>query len=286
MKPRNTSIGCRAGLVLALAVTAPQAGAATRGSLAMQYDGFAHGLLVLKLAGTLSLTDAGYTGHLAIRTAGMINWLSHMDNQSDVRGHFAGAYLAPDHYVSAGTSRGTYKTMQIAYPHGNPAIEQQSPSPDPSRTAVPPEQTTGAIDDLSAMVLLVRQVGDAAKCDGSLKLYDGRRLTLLTARTAGTETLKPTMHSRFAGAALRCDFEGTRTAGFLKADDEAQQRRPRHGSAWLAPIVPGAPPVPVRITFDNKVLGAVTLYLTDVTGTPGPVAQNVTGARTFGTRVQ
>ena len=275
MKPR-----IRAAFLLALAVTAPcAAGAATRGSLAMQYEGFAHGLLVLRLAGTLTMADSGYTGHLAIHTAGMINWLSHMDNQSDVHGHFAGADPVPDHYASAGTARGNYKTIDIAYPHGNPAIEQQTPFPDPSRTTVPIDQTAGAIDDLSAIALLVRRVGDTSNCDGSLKLFDGRRLTTLTAHTVGTETITPSSRSRYGGIAIRCDFEGTRTAGFLKADDEAQQRRPHHGSAWLAPIVPGAPPVPLRVTFDNKVLGAVTLYLTDVTGTPGPVAQNVSGTR-------
>ena len=280
MKSRTTSARRSAAFVVALAVTAPcAASAATRGSLSMQYDGFAHGLLVLKLAGTLSLDESGYTGHLSIRTAGMINWLSHMDNQSDVHGHFAGANPAPDHYASSGTARGVYKTIDIAYPQGNPIIEQQTPFPDPSRTTVPIAETTGAIDDLSAIALLVRRVGDTANCDGSLKLFDGRRLTALTAHTAGTETIKPSSRSRYGGIAVRCDFEGTRTAGFLKADNEAQQRRPHHGSAWLAPIVPGAPPVPLRVTFDNKILGAVTLYLTDVTGTPGAVAQNATGTR-------
>jgi hypothetical protein len=249
MKPRNTSARRRAALLLALAVTPlGAAGAATRGSLSMQYEG-------------------------------LINWLSHMDNQSDVRGHFAGADPVPDHYDSAGTAHGAYKTMQIAYRHGNPAIEQQTPFPDPSRTTVPPGQTPGTIDDLSAIALLVHRVGDSSNCDGSLKLFDGRRLTALTAHTAGTETIRPSSRSRYGGSALRCDFEGTRTAGFLKADDEAQQRRPRRGSAWLASILPGAPPVPIRVTFDNNVLGSVTLYLTDVTGTPGPVAQNLTGAR-------
>jgi hypothetical protein len=34
-------------------------------------------------------------------------------------------------------------------------------------------------------------------------------------------------------------------------------------------MVPGAPPVPVKVIFENKILGEVTLYLTSVTGGPG-----------------
>jgi hypothetical protein len=35
-------------------------------------------------------------------------------------------------------------------------------------------------------------------------------------------------------------------------------------------MVPGAPPVPVKVIFENRILGHVTLYLTSVTG--GPVS--------------
>jgi hypothetical protein len=265
-------------LLLAFAVAHPApARAASTGTLNMQFDGYAHGLIVLKVAGTLELTEGGYAGQLSLRTAGMINWLSHMDSNSHVQGRFRGADVLPAHYDSVGTARGVFREMHLGFPDGNPAIEHQVPPVDDQHTLIPPADTTGAIDTLSAMALLVRRVGTGGTCDGTLRLFDGRRLTALTAHTVGTETLPASPKTHFSGPALRCDFEGTRLAGFAKADAMAPQLRPRHGSAWLASVVPGAPPVPVRVTFENNVLGAVTLYLTSVTGGPEAIAQNSAG---------
>ena len=44
-----------------------------------------------------------------------------------------------------------------------------------------------------------------------------------------------------AGQTLRCDFEGRELAGFLFGQDDPEHRTPLHGSAWLAPVLPGAP---------------------------------------------
>ena len=50
----------------------------------------------------------------------------------------------------------------------------------------------------------------------------------------------------------------------MNNENEDSLRKPRHGTAWLAAVLPGAPPVPVRVAFDNKLLGQVMLYLTSV----------------------
>jgi hypothetical protein len=263
--------------MLTIGVHTEPAAAATAGSISMKYDGYAHGLIVLKVDATLTLTTGSYAGRLKLRTAGMINWLAHMDSDSQVRGAFQGSQAVPAHYDSAGTARGVYREMHIGYRGGNPVIEQQTPPVDDQHTPVPPADTAGSIDTMSAMALLVHRVGQDGTCDGALRLFDGRRLTALTARGGGEVTLPASAKTHFNGEALRCDFEGIRLAGFARADDMAAQQRPRHGSAWLASIVPGAPPVPVRVTFENKVLGNVTLYLTEVSGSPGPVAQNGAG---------
>ena len=101
--------------------------------------------------------------------------------------------------------------------------------------------------------------------------YDGRRVLALTAHTHGREMLAPTGRSIFSGQTLRCDFEGRELAGFLIGEDDPEHRQPLHGSAWLAPMAPDAPSLPVRIAFETRWFGMATMYLTHATPT-GPEA--------------
>ena len=50
--------------------------------------------------------------------------------------------------------------------------------------------------------------------------------------------------------------------GSCQRDDETQ-RHPLHGSAWLAQVVPGAMPLPVRLTMEIGWFGDATMYLTE-----------------------
>lgn len=51
-------------------------------------------------------------------------------------------------------------------------------------------------------------------------------------------------------------------AGFRLGDDHARDSRPLRGSAWLAPVVSGGPPLPVRMSFETRWFGDATMYLT------------------------
>jgi hypothetical protein len=76
----------------------------------------------------------------------------------------------------------------------------------------------------------------------------------------------------FSGKALRCDFVEHVQAGFLMGDDETRGR-PLRGSAWLAQVVPGAMPLPVRLTLETGWFGDATLYLTQAGPGQLPLAQ-------------
>ena len=274
-RPPSRGSWGRPVLAALLCAAVPRAAqCATAGTVTVSYDGYAHGLIALKLSATLSMTNAAYTGRLTMRTAGMVAWLVHMDNDSQVEGKFAGDQAVPESFASTGNLRGTERITHMTYQNGTPHIDVLSPPVEQERTAVPPANTAATMDTLSAMAQLMRMAGERGTCDGTAKLFDGRRLTALTAHTVGEEMLPVSGKSPYAGKTLRCDFEGTRLAGFVRSDSEAQQRQPRHGTAWLAPLVPGAPPVPVRVMFENKLLGQMTMYLTSVSGSPGAVAQN------------
>jgi hypothetical protein len=253
--------------LLALAIILPAtARAASTGTLTAEYTGYSHGLTVLKLAGAITLTPGGYQAHVTFHTAGLIGMVVHSDNDSEATGSFAGGTAHPQLFVGSGHLRGTSRATRIEYQDGNPVVRVISPPVEQERTPIPPADTAHTIDTLSALALLIRQVGETGTCAGSATTFDGRRLAIQSVHDSGQETLPQTNKSIFAGPALRCDFDGRQLGGFVRNEDEDALRKPRHGTAWFANLVPGAPPVPVKVAFENKILGQVTLYLTSVEG--------------------
>jgi hypothetical protein len=121
------------------------------------------------------------------------------------------------------------------------------------------------LDTLSAMAYLVRAVTDTGKCDGTVRTFDGRRVFEIESRTAGEDILRPDFRSSFAGPTLRCDMKSRQLAGFQHDADEAELKKVLESQAWLAPILPGQPKLPVRVVFSTRFFGAATAYLTEAT---------------------
>jgi hypothetical protein len=274
MPHRIIALGVIASAAFLAAATAS---AATTGTLSATYDGYAHGVVALRLTASFNFTPGAYSGRLEFHTAGMLGWMVHTESDSQVEGRFTsgqGVGVTPLRYDNTGVQHGVNRLTRIIYQNGTPTITAIAPPVEQERTPVAPAQTMHTIDTLSAIALLMRQVGQTGKCDGTAQTFDGRRLTDLVAHTVGDEKLPAQRKFGFDGDTLRCDFVGTQMAGFVKNQDEDTLRRPKHGSAWLAPLVAGAPPVPVKVIFENQKLGLVTLYLTSVSGSSGAVAQN------------
>lgn len=255
---------CAATLIAVLLQSGPAAAAAT-GGYAVEYTGYSHGFTVLKLAGSLDLTRNAYTAHVTFHAAGLVGMMVRMDNDSQAAGSFEGDQAHPSLFTGSGHLHGTARVTRITYPHGDPVIEALSPPVEQERTPVAVADTVHTIDTLSAVAALIRQVGQNGRCDGAVTTFDGRRLATQTVHTTGQEVLGKTDRSIFAGSALRCDFDGRQLGGYIRDENEDNLKKPRHGTAWLADMLPGAPPVPVRVAFENKLLGQVTLYLTSVT---------------------
>ncbi len=255
-------------LCCALLACAP-ARAASTGSFSVEYDGFSRGLLALRLSASVIITPTGYSGRLEFHTAGLIGFMSHVESDSHVIGHFEGSRAVPDSFGNTGVLHGVDQTTVLHWKAGNPIVDKAEPTPTITRTAVPVAQTLQTVDELSAMAEMLRQTGLTNKCEGQLTTFDGRRLSHLKGWTVGPQTPPASAKSRYDEPALRCDLEGEQVAGFLINEPEADQRRTRHGSAWLANLIPGGLPVPERVVFEHRLLGEVTMYLTSLKGTPG-----------------
>ena len=167
-------------LALAVLLAPNAAGAAGLGGQAgtykVEYTGYSHGFVVLRLAGSLDLTPSGYALHVTFHTAGMAAWVVRADNDSQVSGRFAGDQAMPILFEGSGSLRGTRRLTRIAYQDGNPVIQTLSPPVEHERSAVPPSQTQHTIDTLSAVALLIHEVAMDGKCEGTATTFDGRRL--------------------------------------------------------------------------------------------------------------
>ena len=106
---------------------------------------------------------------------------------------------------------------------------------------MPEAARRGTLDSLSALAALIRQVQRTGRCKFAARVYDGRRLTEMTARTEGLEMLTGG-RGEWSGRATRCRFEGRLVAGFHRDNNGEEARRRRSGPpGWARPSQ--APPV-------------------------------------------
>lgn len=244
---------------LLLLFLAPAAHAAD--PVQLRYAVYAGGLNVVVLHSEMVLSSNAYHVRLLYHTAGLYSLVVGADLTTTASGRFVAGRAQPSRFYSAGRLRGIVREVLIDYVNGNPVVRTLIPPLGPKREPVPPADEAGTIDTLSAMAQLAEQVNETQRCDGSMRVFDGRRLIALSAKTAGIQILPPSNVSTFSGQALRCDVVSQQLAGFKHDQDEARLRRPQHGQAWFGRLAPGGPLVLVRATFPTVFFGHGTLYL-------------------------
>ena len=234
----------------------------------LAYDTYAVGIEVMQMHVYFGLGPWNYQVNLDYHTTGLVGLFYRGQQVNTVRGAWDERGPRPLEFFGEGVWRGQARRTLIDYDHGQPEIRSLVPPQESEREPVPLELRAHTMDTLSALVQLMRRVEQAGSCETHVRTYDGRRVLDVAAHTGQREELDPTHGSIFHGPALRCDFEGSELAGFLIGEDDPEHRRPLHGSAWLAPMMPGAPPLPVRIAFQTRWFGLTSMYLTAASREP------------------
>jgi len=256
-------------ILVLLSPVSARAQAGPTADLHLSFAAYAAGLNVINLRAGVQMNPAGYRVAVEFQTAGVFGAIIHAQSESIAAGAWQGAGVAPTRFYSYGTVRGIPHRTQIDFEAGRPVIKIMEPPTDEERDPVSPAQLHDTIDTISAMADLVHHVILAGQCDGHVTTFDGRRLSEITVHRVGQEVLTREERSIFAGPALRCDFVGRQIGGFVHDVDRAELEKPQLGSAWLAPALPGGPPMPVRMTFHTRFFGDATMYLTGAA--PGPL---------------
>jgi uncharacterized protein DUF3108 len=245
------------------------AGAPTARTIRLSYVLFGHGFHVMDVTVDFRLTPQAYSMRLNDHTVGFLGFMMHTDVTSTATGRFVPGGVQPLHFESSGFSRGAQRDTVLDYVDRKPVVRVVTPK-ETRRDPVDPAQTRGSIDTLSAMAGMVHLIQEGGRCDGRALVFDGLRLSQVSSQTAGQQVVPPDSRSPYGGSALRCDFVSLEIGGFLHNADENRMRKPQHGSAWVKPVVQGAPSLPVRITFEHPALGMATMYLTKAEDVPAP----------------
>jgi len=226
------------------------------------YEMYAAGFHVAEIDASLHLTPSRYELRISYHTTGVMGVFRHGHQVSTVMGTWKAGQPQPQEYQSDGAWNGEDHVTLIDYLNGQPLVRRLEPPQAKEREPVPEALQRNSLDSLSALALLLRRVQDTGHCDAVLHTFDGNRASEISARTAGQESLQAAADARAPGDTLRCDFVSHMLAGFLYRDSTPYDRRPLHGSAWLATVIPGAPPVPVRMKFETQWFGEATVELT------------------------
>ena len=253
---------CWAGLVGFLLPCAALAQPPAPSTYHASYETYAVGIMVAEVDSGFGFGPESYRLNLGYHTTGVAALFARGHQFDSVSGSWKGEQAVPDRFVGKGRWHGDDRVVEMDYPHGQPVIRQLVPPTLAEREPVPRSLQANSIDALSALAELIHVVKDTGRCETTVRTYDGWRAVEIEAHTVGEQTLAPTSRFSFAGKTLRCDFSGRLVAGFKLGDDRTLAQKPMHGSAWLASVVPGAPPLPVRITFESRWFGDTTMYLT------------------------
>lgn len=248
--------------------------------LRVTYRTYAVGLHIADVEASLGIGAWSYQVNLAFRTTGLVGALYHGHQDNAVFGTWDERRPMPRQYSASGLWRGEPRVTVIDYNQGIPLIRQLLPPPEPEREPVPANLQANSTDSLSALAALVRAVAHTGRCETTVRTYDGRRSAEIIAHTVGPEALAETSRTSFSGKALRCDFVSRMLAGFRFDEASKTDFRPLRGSAWLADIIPGRAPVPVRMTIETRWFGDATSYLTAVDNdTAAVVAERLPSGR-------
>lgn len=225
-----------------------------------QYAVYTHGFHVADVTIDYRLTDWGYGIRSHLVAGGFLSWLLHMDIQSQAEGRFIGDRAMPIRYESKGFSRGRHRDVILDYKDGAPHVTTLDP-PEPKRAPVEASALSNALDTLSAMALLLKTVRTTGACNGSANIFDGLRLTAMVSHGPVKAEVPDGYDRKFGGAALRCDFVGRQTGGFITGSDNVEKfKAPHAGAAWFQNLS-GLGLVAVRVQFEHPKIGTMVAVL-------------------------
>jgi hypothetical protein len=272
---RMIAFGAVFGALAAPSLAEPQVAWATTDRLELVYD-VAAGARIVELTLEFSVADDRYNISSRQTSVGLVRWLFPFESRTDVAGRFVAAATEPSSYRVKGEFRGKPRSVEMDFRDGALVRSQTFPeNVDDERDEVTPEQRVGAVDPVSAVMAVIRQMNEGRGCDARVPVFDGRMRYDIVFKDAGQREVPREGNSVFSGMAEVCEFAWVPIAG--RSRKATANRKPeddkRTGRAFMAPLGSGQVVAPARIEFETW-FGTVVGHLREVRGTAQKAAAN------------
>lgn len=239
--------------------------------LALDYRVYAGGLHALSLTTRLALDPQAYRIDLDAKLDGLPAVFFTYNLTARVEGQRGAEGPRPARYRSANRWRANQERwVEVDYgPEGPLETRADPPLEQDDRKVVPAALRHNTLDPISGVFALLQGVENDGRCASKIAIFDGRRRYDLVARQIGPAQLEPSEIGVYSGPAIECRIALKQVTGFWDKP-RMKDRFPEEVVTYLATVVKGAPPVPVRLELQN-VFGAVVIHL---------VSYSANGART------
>ncbi|HWB49286.1 MAG TPA: DUF3108 domain-containing protein [Stellaceae bacterium] len=251
--------------VLSLVAALPLA--AAEDVVRMEFEGFGPaGLHVLDTHTVIAEDSSQYEIQGDFSTTGLASLVASVANRSMTRGRTVGDKPRPVSFDSETDRNGVVQHLRVDYkPDGTPSGSANPPPKEPV-TPVSFTQLGGTVDNLTAYLLLEKQVARGAGCGLRVPVFDGRHRYDLLFSDGGLQLLSPAAGQNFSGQTHVCRMTRSEIGGFYV--DKSHEEGARAGTIWYAALLPhGDIAVPVRMEMETEI-GKVTLFLARLHG-PG-----------------
>lgn len=250
-----------AGLLAATAIL-PARAEEEANRLRFSFDFYSGGAQLMTVDTQAVRQGPQYRGESTARSMGIFDFLMRLRSLNTVEGRIEQGVVTPRRFVTDADWRFSRRRVDITWNERGEAISTAEPPPqEDDRDPVPPAQTVGALDPLSAALAQVLYTADKP-CETRVPIFDGRRRYDLVMTLDGEDTFAPTDYTTFSGKALRCAIRVERIAGYAKnAEEQNRELDSRKTMLWVARYPDQKLLVPVRLVADSF-FGSVIGHLT------------------------
>lgn len=233
--------------------------------LAVNYDVNLGGLTLGSGRMRVNLSETTYDAQIAIRTAGLADWLFNSTYDNTSRGARVDNDIFPSEYNSDfhGRRDDDFQLVEIGYDGTTPYLVSSDPSYGPrlERFPVTEEQRENSYDPLNAAMYLISGMpfSEEAPCGDRIRVFDGRRRYDLVMEHVGYEDIRVRRGEVWDGEVLVCQLNYEEVAGFKPQPEDDELPRPPM-TLYIAELEEGYF-VPVRVRAPTP-LGSMVMVAT------------------------